>query len=95
MLSLNQRFYHTFKQTGKAAVPNILRSILKKPYLAEYIRHLDFSILDRGHHISDIDTSFISETDSAWIRAQLPESVRGGMEYCDKWLHKIIRRKDN
>lgn len=87
--------YNIVKQTGRETVPKIVRSIIRKPYLTEYIKHLDLSILDRGHQVSDVDTSFISETDKTWIQAQLPETVRGGKDYCDKWLQKLLSGKDN
>jgi hypothetical protein len=85
--------YSTFTQTGQNALPNLLRSITAKPYLASYIKHLSLSILGRRHNISDVDTSFLSESDRTWIRAQL---VSAG--WSKKWVADWVARlseKDN
>jgi hypothetical protein len=85
--------YSTFTQTGQHALPNLLCSIIAKPHLATCIKHLDLSILGRRHNISDIDTSFLSETDLTWIRAQLL-NAGWSKEWVEDWVTRLSE-KDN
>jgi len=85
--------YSTFTQTGQHALPNLLRSVIAKPYLATFIKHLNLSILGRRHSISDIDTSFLTEIDRNWIRAQLL-NAGWSKEWVQDWFARLSE-KDN
>jgi len=88
--------YSTFTQTGQHALPNLLRSILARPQLATYIKNLDLSILGptRSYSFSDIDTSFLSESDRACIRARLL-SAGWSKEWVRDWVTRLTTDKDN
>jgi hypothetical protein len=91
-----QTLYATFKQTDKHAVPNLLRSIIREPYLAAYIKHLDMTLLSRYESfIPDINVSFISKRDEKWIRARLLEKMGRGKELFDTWLYRLMHLGDN
>jgi hypothetical protein len=86
--------YETFQQTGTEAIPNLIRSIVGKPYLAGYIKHLDFTLLTQHEENIDIDVSFISPEDRAFVRSRLRQSSL--KDFCKTGIYnRIMGSKDN
>jgi hypothetical protein len=86
--------YETFQQTGIDAIPNLIRSIIEKPHLAGYIKHLDFTLLTQHEESIDIDVSFISPEDRVFVRSQLRESSL--KDFCKTGIYnRIMSSKDN
>lgn len=86
--------YETFQQTGVEAIPNLIRSIVAKPHLAGYIKHLDLTLLTQNEENRDIDVSFISPEFPEFVRSHLRESsLRDATK--TEIFNRIMSSKDN
>jgi F-box-like len=90
---LQPDLYFTFSQTQQKAIPNLLRTVISKPYLATYFKHFHVKIL-RDFKLTDVDLSFLSDEDRAWIREQLKKSSYDEV-YCNKWYDRIVNWWDD
>jgi hypothetical protein len=88
--------YKTFQQTGIEAIPNIIRSIVAKPHLARYIKHVDLTLFAQHEEKIDINISPISLEYRAFVRSQLRGRLASFKGYSTAGIYnRIMSCKDN